>query len=484
MFKHIVGAIVSLMVFVVSAGLLVSGDYRPRVVLSLLASDLYQGREAELMELAEANRIDLTVTWVNARRMRTAIRMGIYTDAIWPASSLWIEGADLLHVTPVMSDPVGLAVAQPIAEGLGWTGRTDLTVDEVFEAARSGAFTLTLPSPSQTDIGALAYLGAMQAAWGSEPLTTEALASPGLRDALRGMLAQVDRAPAEANWLRLPAAAGRMQAVFATGAQVSAYNSVSDVPLILIRPADMQIVADAPMAFVPGHDAAQEAAFLTLRDALAGPADPVALPPLDVALEALDLYQTTLRRPSLTAWLVDASGEGADWAKGALQGQFNPEQLAVAGTQATARDVSIVIPFAENIGAPIVVSGNDPTDMAHARRQIASLAAQPGARDLWYALYEGFEAMTPYQQGHTLGDHLPAIIVMSRGGSIPDTREALFAHLAQVPFSRQVPVQGLWAEGTPPPALVEITTVTGGQLIDGTVATTRIDALNAARAGN
>ena len=486
MFKHIVGAIISLMVFVVSAGLLISGDYKPRVALSLLASDSFQGREAELMALADANRIDLTVTWVNARRMRTAIKMGIYTDAIWPASSLWVEGADLHHVTPTLKDPIGLAVQKPIVDALGWGGGSDLTTEDMMTAAQSGAFALALPAPAQTDVGALALLGLMQAAWGAESLTTDALESSGLVDTLTNQLASVDRAPGVADWLIRPAASGRVQAVFASASQVAAYNARAEVPLVLIRPSDFQSALDGPLAFVPGHATEKEQAFLTLRDALVqqSPNDSVDLPPLEVARLALDLYQTRLRKPSLTVWLVDATGNGPDWVKTALQGQFNPDQQAVAGTQATSGDISIVIPFAENIGPPIVVEGNDPTDLAHARREIAAMGAQPGERDLWYALYEAFEAMVPYQQGHALTTHLPAVIVMTRGQSISDTRDALFAHLAQTPFSGQVPVQGVWSGDTPPPALIEITGATGGQPFDGSNATTRIDALNAARAGN
>lgn len=487
MFKHIVGAFLSLIVFLVSINLLVSGEFAHRVPLTVLASAELRGSEPALMAYAEENRIDLKVMYVDAPRMRLALKMGVYTDAVWPASSLWISRSDLLHVTPTRQDTVGFAVLRPIAERLGWTGRNDLTVQDIRQAAQEGAFALTFPSASQTSIGGLAYLGLMRAEWESG-LDEVALAAPGLRDSMAALLAQVDHAPGVSDWLNLPAATGRVEAIFASAMQVETFNARSEVPLEFFAVIDT--VADAPFALVPGHAAEQKAAFFTLRDFLATetPADPVDLPPLDVALEAIDLYQTTLRKPSLTVWLLDTSKEmeGAPIAdtKAALAKMQDPDELAAMDQQAHPQDVTIVIPYGENIGDPLTLTGNDPTAQARARRFIEDIKPVGGNRDLWYALYEGFEAMGPYQQGHALTSHLPALIALTGGESLPDTREALMAHIAQTPLAAQVPVQGIWLADSPPADLTEIVTLTGGQLVDGSDPATLMTVFRSARAGN
>lgn len=151
---------------------------------------------------------------------------------------------------------------------------------------------------------------------------------------------------------------------------------------------------------------------------LARPLAPIAWPSDEVILQALTLYQTKLRKPSLTVYLLDISGSmkgaGMDQLKEAMTGLLDPEVAGARLLQSSQRDISIVIPFNDAPTAVWTVHGEDPAQTSHTLERIQAL--QPGGgTDLHAALRHGLNALLAHRA--SLTDHLPAIILLTDGRS-------------------------------------------------------------------
>jgi Ca-activated chloride channel family protein len=255
-------------------------------------------------------------------------------------------------------------------------------------------------------------------------------------------------------------------------------------PLYVIYPANGMAVADSPLAYVAKGDKAKEEAFLALQKhllskgvqqqllalgrragllGLAGGGDrdvwnpdwgidlqrtiaPIPTPAQDVIREALTLYQTELRKPSLTIWVLDVSGsmegEPIGQLKEAMRLLLDPESAALNLLQPSSRDVTIVIPFNNSVADIWAVEGNDPIKLADLQRKVERLQAN-GGTDLYYALGQAMERLAAYHDRGTLFDYLPAIIAMTDGASGEDNKEPLWRYVNSLAFGRDIPIHSI-----------------------------------------
>jgi len=238
-----------------------------------------------------------------------------------------------------------------------------------------------------------------------------------------------------------------------------ALTAAGQEPLYILYPANGLSVADSPLAYIDRGDPGKEAAFLKLQEFLlsaetqkalsdlgrrsgligmeaqdpdpavwnaAWGADikrdiaPVPTPSSEVIAEALSLYQTELRKPSLTVWVLDISGsmggEPIDQLKQAMALLLDKQSAAVNLLQPSRRDVTIIIPFSDRFGQPIIVKGSDDRDLAAALAQVNALEAN-GGTDLYGALGNAIKTLQPYKDDGTLFNYLPAIVAMTDGAS-------------------------------------------------------------------
>jgi Ca-activated chloride channel family protein len=308
---------------------------------------------------------------------------------------------------------------------------------------------------------------------------------------VRKLLAQVDRSSGSSGWL--------MEALVANPAAYDAmFNYESTVieanqalakagqdPLYIIYPANGLSVSDSPLAYVDKGDAAKEAAFLKLQEFLLSTetqktlsdlgrrsgligmeaqspnpavwnpdwgADlqrdiaPVPTPDTDVIAEALSLYQTELRKPSLTVWVLDVSGsmggEPIDKLKQAMGLLLNKQAAAVNLLQPSHRDVTIIIPFNDQVYAPIVVKGSGDADLAAALGQVKALQAG-GGTDLYGALGDAIKALQPYKDDGTLFTYLPAIVAMTDGASDLTNLDYFHQVRDQSGFGQDIPIHAI-----------------------------------------
>ncbi|MBY6114142.1 substrate-binding and VWA domain-containing protein [Mameliella alba] len=502
-------------------GLLVinSGAFAPRVALHIVSGSENRALEPLIMEWAADNKADIQITYLGSVDISRELTKGTETefDAVWPANSLWIELGDtqkvVKHDASVLRSPVVLGLRMSVARQLGWIGRSDVTIQEIHKAAQDGSFRLSMTSATQSNSGASAYFGFLYALAGNPDVLTMAhLQDPETLDNVRDLLAQVDRSSGSSGWLvdALVDNYDSFDAMFNYEALVIEANqklvAEGKEPLYAIYPANGLSVADSPLGYVSKGDDAKEAKFLDLQEFLnsktaqdlltglgrragligldASGADtsvwnpewgieltraiaPIPTPSSEVIGEALRLYQTELRKPSLTVWVLDVSGsmggQPIEELKDAMRLLLDPDASAVNLLQPSSRDVTIILPFNHNILEPIVVEGNNAAAAERALNFVNALQAD-GGTDVYYAIYEAFEAMRPYAEDGTLPKFLPAIVAMTDGASDTENRSALLAHMDMITYTKDIPIHAIAFGSADEAQLDELSKISIGRL--------------------
>lgn len=466
--------------------------------LRIVSGSENQALEPLVQDWAAREGVAVEMTYLGSVDISRALAAGKASeyDAVWPAHSLWIELGDtqkaVAHATSILRSPVVLGVKKPIAEKLGWVGRDDVTVQEIEAAAQSGAFRLSMTSATQSNSGASAYFGFLYALAGNpDVLTLDILAQPKLQEDMRTLLSQVDRSSGSSGWLKdsLVANPAKFDAMINYESVVieanQALTAKGEPPLYIVYPANGLSVADSPLGLIDKGDAAKEKAFLDLQAFLLSPetqaklsdlgrragliglsaenADPavwnrdwgvdlkrdiapIPTPASAVIAEALALYQSELRKPSLTVWVLDVSGsmEGEPLAqlKSAMTLVLDPQAAAVNLLQPSRRDVTIILPFNHTTEGATIVRGGTPADLSAALARVNALRAD-GGTDIYGAIGTAVDLIQPFQEDGTLKDYLPAIVAMTDGQSELVNKDWMEQKLAAEPWAQAIPIHSI-----------------------------------------
>lgn len=435
-------------------------------------------------------------------------------DAVWPASSIWIDLFDtsrrVKSIKSIAQMPVILGVRKSKAQALGWVGRP-VSSGDILAAVDAGKLGFLMTSATQSNSGATAYLAMLAAALRkTDPLTAEDLANPRAREAVRGMLRGVVRSSGSSGWLAdlyLQSAKAGMnydgmwdyEAVIAETNQQLRKNRQEQ--LYAIYPTDGVGMADSPLGFVDrgrgpdvenffnklqayllSDDAQTKIAATARRVAASYKVRPVAdsetnidtarpvtiiHPPESAVIEnALVLYQSALRRPSLTALCLDVSGSmfgngGIQQVKEAMRFLLTPERTGAALVQWLPADRILVLPFNGMVKWREEVNGSDQEQAALLQRT-EQLEAR-GDTDFYTCAAVALRMMKPLLDQ---GSRLPAIVIMTDGKSQGSMRTF---ETPWVEDGRRVPVFGITfgtdADRTQLDALARLT---GGRVFDGT----------------
>lgn len=485
-----------------------------RQSLSIVSGSENKSLEALLKQLGNKHRVDVHVTYLGsvdiARELQKG-KAGSY-DAVWPASSLWIALGDTQHVVKhsqsIMRSPVVFAVKKPVAQRLGWIGKA-VTVRDILAAAEAGSLRFAMTSATQSNSGASAYLGYLHA-FANNPgvLTRSHLQDASVQEQITRFLGRVDRQTGSSGWLmelfleryeQFDAMVNYEVLVVEANQRLIAQGRA---PLYAIYPVDGLTIADSPLAYVNRGDKAKEAAFLKLQAALLGKKgqkqilqsgrrvgqvgmelgavdrrifnpdwgidvrrmlSPITLPSGEVIREALMMFQTAFRKPSLTIYVLDFSGsmkgDGEQQVKMAMRTLLNPEVAGQYLLQPSPRDISSVIFFNSNPSQPHTVQGNDPKTLRELLRQVEQM--QPGGgTNMYAAAVAAYNVLRSFEE--QIADYHPAVIVMSDGKSK--------GHLGQVEkmaFSQDVPVYTVLFGDADPDQMQKLASLTSGRMFDG-----------------
>lgn len=383
-------------------------------------------------------------------------------DAVWPASGIWITMGDtakkVKYTQTILTSPVVFGIKKSLAEKLGFVGKA-VKVSDILEAIRGGKLNFIMTSASQSNSGASAYIGFLYALLGNpEYITKDDLHKPELKTKIRDLLSGVNRTSGSSGWLKDLYLKGNYDAMVNYEALIIETNQqlIKDgkEPLYLVYPTDGLVIADSQLGYINNGDQKKEAFFKKLqaylltdqvqnellkmgrRTGFAGelqnaPKDvfnpewgidvnkilsPIKMPKADVIFEAINLYQTAFRKPSLTVFCLDYSGsmdgEGLNQLKSAMQILLGENESKKYLLQTADDDKIIVIPFSDSCLDFWEVDGNKKEDLDSLLFRIQNFPAK-GATDIYTPVMRGLETIKALDSGK----YSPAVILMTDGKS-------------------------------------------------------------------
>lgn len=478
--------------------------------IRILSGSENQELETIIQECSEATGVEIQMEYKGSVDIMRELENGAPDyDAVWPASSIWVSMGDtghlIKHSQSISMTPVVFGIRESLAEKLGFVGEK-VSVNDILTAIRDGEMSFCMTSATQSNSGASAYIGFLYALIGKqEGLTAEDLQKPDLQADIRELLSGVERSSGSSDWLKDMFLEGDYDAMVNYECLIIDANQQLEEegkePLYVVYPYDGLSIADSPLGYVDHGDAEKEEAFLAVQEYLlsdktqaeieatgrrinAGGVSkenqdvfnsdwgidterilsPIQMPEAAVLTEALNVYQTSFKKPSLNIYCLDFSGSmsgtGEEQLKEAMAQILLQENARKNFLQANAGEVNEVVFFDDTILDVQAAADDSDEALAELNQKVADFQIA-GGTDIYRAAAEALEIAS----GYDLKNYTPAIILMTDGRSNYN-----YSNFEEVwnRYEEDIPIFSITFGDADPGQLEELAKISGGRVFDGT----------------
>ncbi len=414
--------------------------------------------EPILARFCSENKISLNMVYQGSIDIaRSLMQEKVPYDAVWPASSMWITLGDINHkvkyAESVSTTPVVFGIRKSLAEKLGFTNG-QVSVRDILAKIQTGELKFCMTSATQSNSGCSAYIGFLYALLGApEIITEDMLSSPQLTEDIRALLAGVDRSSGSSEWLKTLFLGGEFDAMVNYESLVLTTNQElvkqGREPLYIVYPYDGLSISDAPLGYVNQGDKHKEELFLKLKQFIMSESvqkeiqaygrrtgysgivgehehvwnkewgadlnsiiTPIRMPEARTLIKALSLYQTSFRKPSFTAYVLDYSGsmygDPLNELRESMAEILFQDRAEKNLLQASENEINTVVLFSSKINSVRTAAGNKEIETLY--DEIKSTEAR-GSTSMYEALEEAFN----YMSDANLSLYNPAVILMTDG---------------------------------------------------------------------
>lgn len=473
--------------------------------LKILSSYENSVVEDDLKAYAKKNKIDIEMIYMGDLDIVDELNHNSSNyDAVWISNSMWLYMLDNSYLTSdsksISISPVVFGIKKSKAEELGLVD-TEVSNSRLLELIREKKIKYVMSSVTQTNAGATAYIGFLNALAGNpEVLTEEMLDSERLITDLKGVFSGVERVSGDEEYLEtMFLSGGEYEALIASEASLININktlkSNKKEELYLIYPTDGVAVNDSTFALINKN---KEEKFLTLQSYLlsddgqklleskgqrtwyGGISDKAdkstfnpswgidtttylnvtKYPSKKVITKAINLYIETLRKPTHVVFCLDYSGSmygnGIDELIDAMSYILDYEQASGDKLQFSKGDKITVITFSTDIKHIWTSTGQDTQELINN----IVLEEVRGTTALYDAIIKGIEILDEEST-----DYTKTIIAMTDG----EVNEGSFAELRLVynKSKAKVPVYSITFGSADEDQLEEISKLTNSKVFDG-----------------
>ena len=479
-----------------------------RQSLRILSGSENQELEPILEDFSRESGIRVEMTYQGSLDIMRALEQDeIAYDAVWPASSLWLNVGDtghrVKHGESISISPVVFGIRQSLAEELGFVGR-EVSVRDILDAITAGKLKFCMTSATQSNSGASAYIGFLYALLGNpDMITEEDLENGQLQSDIQALLSGVDRSSGSSDWLKDMFLEGGYDAMVNYECLIIQANeeleSRGEETLYVVYPYDGLTLADSPLGYVDNGDDDKETAFLELQEYLlsedvqneiqrtgrrtgyTGISDEnrdvfrtdwgvqpdrvlstMRMPSTDVLFQALNLYQTDFKKPSLSIYCLDysgsMSGKGNEQLVAAMEQLLIQENAEKNFLQASKDEVNVLIFFDDQVLAEYTAVGSG-TELEALYDKVESQDTGSGT-DMYVAAEEALQVLSHYD----LSQYTPAVILMTDGmsGGSFDAFMEQYQELGE-----DVPVFSIMFGDADSEQLEELAAATNARVFDG-----------------
>ena len=458
-----------------------------------------ENRELEniLEKCAEETKVNIEISYQGSVDIMRDLEAGAEDyDAVWPASSLWISMGDqqhlVKHTESVSNTPVVFGIRKSLAQELGFAGN-EVSVKDILAAIQEGKMSFCMTSATQSNSGASAYIGFLYALLGKQDALTSAdLENPQLQQDMTRLLSGIERSSGSSEWLMDMFLEGNYDAMVNYECLVISTNQKLEEegkePLYVVYPYDGLNIADSPLGYVDHGEKKKEDAFLKVQEYLLSDSaqdeiqrtgrrtgyagvkeenkdifktewgidterilSTITMPSSEVLTQALNLYQSKLRKPSLTVYCLDFSGS--------MIGEGNDQLVqAMAGE----RDVNLVITFDSGIIHTYEAKDASSASLEELYRAVEE-ERPGGGTDIYLP---AMTALREMEENYDLIQYTPAVILMTDGMSNGST---VFQDFQDFYLQEQidVPVFSIMFGDAQESQLEELAALTNARVFDG-----------------
>lgn len=431
--------------------------------LKILSGSENKELESILEQCEQSTGVNIEMTYKGSVDIMQELKNGAQDyDAVWTASSLWISLGDEKHIVKhdksICTSPVIFGVKQSVAEKLGFTSG-DVSVRDILKAIENKQLKFCMTSATQSNSGASAYIGFLYALLEkTTALTSDDLNNPELKEQIKTLLSGVERSSGSSGWLEEMFLAGDYDAMVNYESLIIDANrqlTASDKePLYAVYPYDGLSISDSPLGYLDHGNEKKEENFLKVQEYLLSDEtqkkieatgrrislnsvseqnkevfnkkwgidterilSPITMPSADVLTDALNMWQSDFRKPSLTVYCLDYSGsmagEGNKQLVSAMQQVLVQEYAKKNMLQAGAGDINIVITFDSDVLNVYTCEKSDSGNLSDLYGKVRD-EQTGGGTDIYKAADYALKLIS---ENYKAEDYTAAVILMTDGNS-------------------------------------------------------------------
>ena len=375
-------------------------------IFSIITTPENKELEELINKFARKNAIEVNVTYADNLDIVDRLNSGEKYDAVWSSNSIWLDMLDSSKVSTSDSKstsvtPIVIGIKKSKATELGLINK-QVKMKDLLELIRSGKLKFSMANPVTTNSGASSYLNILSTLAGNpDVLTSSHLQNKKLQEDLKTFFTGLVRTSGDEDFLEKSFVDGDYDAAITYESSIININKELEKSgketLYAIYPVDGVSICDSPLVYINNRNDKKRKTFLDLQSYILSddgqnallnlgrrtwyggvtdkaPKDifkkewgidttkyisPIKYPAESVILEALELYQTKLRKPVHVVFCLDYSGsmygEGIDSLMEAMDYIFSIEAKK-SMIQFTSEDKIDVIAFGSHVN--LIGSGN------------------------------------------------------------------------------------------------------------------------------
>lgn len=320
----------------------------------IIASSENRDLEQVIKEYAKIKKYDIDIEYAGTLDIMQKLNEGQKYDAVWISNSIWLYMLDnevkVSNSKYTSINPVIFGITKSKAEELGFINKQVYTQD-IVNAISSGKLKFSMSNPTSTNSGASAYLGLLSTLAGNPEVLKETnLENEELKTKLKTLFTGLERSSGSEDFLEELFLKGDYEAVVTYESSIININKQLEKkgkePLYAIYPIDGVSISDSPFAYIDNKDASKKEIFTDLQSYILSDEgqrllqekgrrtwyggvnsnvdktifnpnwgidttkyiSPIKYPSTAVIKQALNLYQTELRKPVHVVFCLDYSG--------------------------------------------------------------------------------------------------------------------------------------------------------------------------------
>ena len=475
-------------------------------VFSLISTPENKVLEEVIQKFARKNTIDINITYADNLDIVDRLNSGEKYDAIWASNSIWM---DMLDSTKVSTSDSKSTSVTPIVIGIKKSKASELDLidkpvkmKDILSLIRNGKLKFSMANPITTNSGAASYLNILSTLAGNpDVLTSNHLKNKNLQEDLKTFFTGLVRTSGDEDFLNKSFIDGDYDAAITYESSIININKElvknGKEPLYLIYPVDGVSICDSPLVYINNRNDKKKKVFMEFQsfflsdegqDTLLNlgrrtwyggvtdkaPSDifnkewgidttkyisPIKYPAESVIKEALELYQTKLRKPVHVVFCLDYSGsmygEGMNELQKAMEYIFS-DSAKKSMIQFTGEDKIDVIAFGSHVNV-IGSEKGDNTDKLLAKIKEFEF---DGATALYPAASEAIKLLSSENNSYN-----SSVILMTDGeGNIGTYRDLLDTYKK---YNKDIPIYSITFGDADLEQLTLMADLSNGKVFDG-----------------